>query len=513
MAGRLHFRTIRQRRRRARSGQVSAIATILTLLLIVSYLADYLATTLPQQMQEVEFDHLLQVEDQFSQLRSTILAEANGLRYPVGLPSPITLGSGSEPPFGTPALGSIAAETPVIGQTINYSLETLIPAVPNWGVYSSCLASGAGTCSTASKTDYANYSGNGSSYTVTISGTGNSLIYNINGDNDTLTITWSGGNAGVLAVVVNGSYDTVKLTKSGTDTTVPSMTTDFFGIHDTYSLSLAGSHESAGGLKIGVAFIGSEADECPYSNNSATDKIGTLTAGGTNLRLSITWWNAVGYATDPHTTNYPGGGTNNETITWENSTGTTTCPYLQIAATSYQATYSGGLVAALENRYQPADLVGLEDGAVLVSTPNVPALMVVPPEFSFYTNASGFQANLTLVAISGPVGTASGVGTVVIDSALASVTTVVYGGGTNGLYLANPYYLNLTTEFPGAWASYLSNETQAFPYGVTCTVIGAPLPSGSSCLTPPTGWYEQISAPLYAQTVTVTTIVIDASVN
>ncbi|HEV2449785.1 MAG TPA: hypothetical protein VGU43_05175, partial [Thermoplasmata archaeon] len=57
-------KTIHRRRIRSRRAQVSAVGTVLGLLLVTTYIAGYLATTLPSQMQELEFEHELQVENQ-----------------------------------------------------------------------------------------------------------------------------------------------------------------------------------------------------------------------------------------------------------------------------------------------------------------------------------------------------------------------------------------------------------------------------------------------------------------
>lgn len=486
---------------------------MLTLLLVVSYIANYLATTLPTQMSDQEFDHLLQVEDQFEQLRAAVLAEAEHPRVPIAIPSPITLGSASVPPFGTPSLGNLAPEPFGAGLGVNYTLESVTPTTPSWGNFSNCLPGGSGHCAGNGNVNYANLSGNNTTLSVTVTGGSNSLVYNINGNNDTLTVSWSGKDEGVVAIVVNGSYDSVKLSKSGSDTTVPTMSFYFFGIHDTYSMSLSGSHASGGGMFINVEFIGSLAVQCPYGNYSATDKVGTLGSGGSNLNLSVTWWNAVGYVTAPHIVAYPGSSLPSESITWKNVTGLTACPFLQLHTSSFLSSYVGGLAATLQNRYLPTDDIGYEDGAVVVGTPGVNAFMLAPPDFSFNETRSGMNASLFFVGLTGTVGSESGVTTALVTTHLVAETTTMFGSGANSVYLATPFYLNITTEFPQAWSTYFAQFQQAFPYGVSCQVIGTPLPTGTTCLQPPPGTSVRIVAPLYAQSLIVTTVLVSISLD
>ncbi|HTT26323.1 MAG TPA: hypothetical protein VMH90_05110, partial [Thermoplasmata archaeon] len=103
-------RTIRQRRERARKGQVAAVATTLCLLLVVTFLSNYLVYQLPGQMADVEFQHLTQVENQLARLQATILAQAERPAFPLTIDTPISLGSTGQPPFGPPAAGTVGPE-------------------------------------------------------------------------------------------------------------------------------------------------------------------------------------------------------------------------------------------------------------------------------------------------------------------------------------------------------------------------------------------------------------------
>jgi hypothetical protein len=70
----VRLRTIRQRRWRSRKAQVSAVATIFGLLLVVSFIANYLSTVLPGQMEVNELSHIATVENELSRLQAIAYA-------------------------------------------------------------------------------------------------------------------------------------------------------------------------------------------------------------------------------------------------------------------------------------------------------------------------------------------------------------------------------------------------------------------------------------------------------
>jgi hypothetical protein len=106
-------RTVRGRRRprswrlRGRKAQVSAIATILGLLLLVTYIANYIATTLPQQMTINDVNHDLEVQNEVGRLGSLLEdGSANG-KLGAELTQPVVLGSEGVPPFEGPDSGQV----------------------------------------------------------------------------------------------------------------------------------------------------------------------------------------------------------------------------------------------------------------------------------------------------------------------------------------------------------------------------------------------------------------------
>ena len=53
---------VRNWRRRGRRGQVAAVATLLGLLLVVTFIANFLTTVVPNQMQVNDLNHEVTVE-------------------------------------------------------------------------------------------------------------------------------------------------------------------------------------------------------------------------------------------------------------------------------------------------------------------------------------------------------------------------------------------------------------------------------------------------------------------
>lgn len=117
----------RRWRRHGRRAQVAPVATLLGLLLVVTYIATYLATTLPNQMSVNDLDHETQVVNQIGQLATVASDMASvGIIGAAGA-FPVTLGSAGSPPFAGPdsaSIGPITGWTGIYGMYVNYSLNT-----------------------------------------------------------------------------------------------------------------------------------------------------------------------------------------------------------------------------------------------------------------------------------------------------------------------------------------------------------------------------------------------------
>jgi hypothetical protein len=509
----VRFRTIRQRRRRARKGQVAAVATVLGLLLVVTYLSNYLEQQLPAALTSSEFTHVLQVENQLAQLQATILVESESIAPGLALASPVTLGTGGVPPFGPPTSGAILPESTTIDTTASYALGTIVSHYPNWGAGSACLSGGTGTCAVNNQTDSWNETGhNGTTFSVTISHTGNSLFYNLTGSNDTLTITWSGGNTHTIDVVVNGSYDTVNYVKSGTDTNSPRASFWFYGRNDKFNLNPAGSTSSAQGSKVLVEFVGGYGGICPYGNWTNLDSVGTLTSGGTNLNLTVTWWNMLGYTTATHPQTYPGGGGHNETVYWSNATGVQSCAFTANSATMYHSDYAEGIAVQMYNRYLPPTYVVYDQGAVIEEQLGGTPVMFSPPALTVTPTAAGYAAAITLVDVDANFTTETGVQTAAVSTQILNHQTIVVKNGLTSDRITSPFFLNITTAYPKAWLSYVAAQPELFPFGASCVDVSKIL-SPYSCGNPPTGGIVQIRAEMSVVQLTVTALTVKVSIS
>ena len=115
-------RSHRNWRRRGRRAQVAAVATLLGLLLVVTFIANYLSTQLPDQMQANDLNHEIQVENQVGQyaalLQAVSAAHANGAQ----ITQPISLGSAGVPPFAAPDPAYLSAPANGTWAYINYTL-------------------------------------------------------------------------------------------------------------------------------------------------------------------------------------------------------------------------------------------------------------------------------------------------------------------------------------------------------------------------------------------------------
>jgi len=119
---------VRRWRRRGRRAQVAPVATILGLLLVVTFIATYLSTTLPNQMSINDLNHDIQIENQVGQV-----GIVTGRLATVGVVGseasfPISLGSASVPPFAAPDPAVVEPLTNWSQMYVNYSLTNSVGA-------------------------------------------------------------------------------------------------------------------------------------------------------------------------------------------------------------------------------------------------------------------------------------------------------------------------------------------------------------------------------------------------
>ena len=75
------------------------MAVILGLLLVVTFIANYISTTLPSQMGQNDLQHEVTVQNQVAQLAALLQEVAKADAIDAQVSQPVTLGSTSAPPF------------------------------------------------------------------------------------------------------------------------------------------------------------------------------------------------------------------------------------------------------------------------------------------------------------------------------------------------------------------------------------------------------------------------------
>ncbi|MCI4340909.1 MAG: hypothetical protein L3K11_00810 [Thermoplasmata archaeon] len=506
--------TLRQRWRRSRRAQVSAVAVVLGLLLVTTYIANFLSQQLPSQMQELEFEHTLLVEDQLGRVQTAVLAEAQNPTLPITITSPVTLGSGSVPPFAPASTGALTLDPASDLVRAQYSIAKVLPRAPVWGSGSACLAGGSGTCVLGAGVFFYNASANSSTYTVILSGATSTLFYNLSGNHDTLTVTQSGPDALYLQIIVVGSNDTVTVSETGALVGSSHYDVEFYGQNDRLNSLIAGAHTGAGSTSFLTRFVGDQGSFCPAANWSATDSLNLVDTSNA-FNANTTWWNNVGYTSPPvtHALLAPG-----SSATFSNRTGFLGCGFSHASVMSYTSDFQSGLRVHLANRYNPPEDVVYEDGAVILSHPASGTFMTGPPTISITRSLTGFYiANFTIVNMvvsNAQNGTSEeGVSTAGVSTHLIGFDQFqVLDNVSNGNAVAG-LWLNFTTPYPGAWEGYLEQfpATVLVNDAVTCTT--GPLPPGFTCLIPPQGQISHLSAEFLVTEFEFTAITISTTIS
>jgi hypothetical protein len=477
---------------------VSAVAVTLGLLLVVTYIANFLAQQLPSEMQEEEFEHTLLVEDQLGRIQTAVLAEGQNPSLPITITSPVTLGSGAVPPFGPASSGSISLDPTTYVLSAQYAIAKVLPDAPNWNTGSSCLPGGSGTCSTGSGTFFYNASGNSTTYTPILGGIGSTLFYNLSGNHDTLTISQTGIDPLYLKVIVVGSNDTVTVDENVALLGTPHYSVEFYGQNDRLNGLIAGAHSGAGSTVFTANFVGDTGGFCPADNQSKTDTLNLLDTSN-SFNLSTTWWNNDGYVSSPVTLPFAAP---NSYATFQNESGFQACGFTLGSVTDFTSNFESGIRVHLANRYNPPEDVAYEDGAVILSHPGSGTFMTGPPSITVGTTLTGaYTANLTIVNMAPVKSAQTGTSEEGVQTAGVSTQLVSYSSFTvtdslaTGVAVAG-LWLNFTTPYPGAWVDYLEQFPDAALVGQTVSCTSGPLPPGYSCLIPPSGTVVELSAEL-----------------
>ncbi len=481
-------------RRRSRRGQVSAIVTLFGLLLVVTFIGNYLTNTLPGQMESNDLSHGLLVENQVGRLASLLARAASSGSPGDQFTQPISLGSSGEPPFAAPDSSTLSAGPNGSGITVSFTATgptTYNPpqGYPEGGSASACSLSPSSdpstiTCDTSSKAAY-NFAGNGRTFTGSLESSG-ALSLNYSTNSSVINLALTGSGAGTVQIF--GSHDTIRLTGIGSgpdsilivgnyDTTSVNTTGSqsirltIVGNYDPVSaptasgsggvtLVITGTHDHAslpavsGSGSVGVYFTGfngsnPSASKCPVANLSSTDGVtGANITGSGSIKVYLN--NSVGYS---HTaTNSSSGG--GWTTTWQSVT-TSTCPYFSALSEPYKNSgpIGGSFIVHLDNLYAPTADVAFDSGAVVSAQSGGIPVMVDPPPISYAFNA----LDISIPLFQGQFGGAGGTTTTVLAFSLVSSNTISLPGG--GYSLSTSVNVTLTSPFASAWMTYFCSQS------------------------------------------------------
>jgi hypothetical protein len=117
-------------RQRGRRGQVSAVATLLGLLLVVTFIANYLSTQLPSQMAVNDLNHEVLLENQLGRFGALLQTVATNFLSAAQVTQPISLGTAAAPPFAPPDTSFTSGVLNQTSTQVNYSTTNLVATTP-----------------------------------------------------------------------------------------------------------------------------------------------------------------------------------------------------------------------------------------------------------------------------------------------------------------------------------------------------------------------------------------------
>jgi len=486
-------RTAQSRRRawrlRSRRAQVSAVAVILGLLLVVTFIANYLSTSLPNTMAQNDLQHEVTVQNQVAQLGALIQRTAEAGAVGAQVSQPIALGSAAAPPFAGQDGATIGTLPTAASFNVSFTLLGTLDlpngGTPNYGTLgSTCtptlpLPYKAIVCTGSTSMNWNFSAGNGVSYWVNGTGglsaqvnftTSNSVItvgqvggannvVGIFGNGNKVTVTGKGGcsvtlvlvgnnntvhitstGAAAFTVLVVGNYDTVWTSASGSGS---GASASFYGGHDTFS-----GNETSTAYFTGYNIQNPSNPQCPYDNQATSDNVAGSGPG-------TVYYNNTNYSG-------PGGSLSGWTFHYSN-TNQPTCPFIVTSSVSQTQTGTG-FVVGLHNTYAPTAEVAYDEGAVVYAQPGSTPIFIVPPSISFINGT----LSLLVPKFVGGVGSEAGVGTADVSLRLLSAQLIELPSNGASLNRSSPITITIETPYASAWYSYFRSYATLQPY-VTCT--------------------------------------------
>ncbi len=504
----------RRWRQRGRRAQVSAVATILGLLLVVTFIANYLSTTLPNQMAVNDLEHGVQVENQLGHLRALLQSLSTG--GAVGAPAlqPIALGSAAAPPFAGSdggVLSQIAPYsnksggtlTPEVGVTLSLASAHYSPPT-GWiagGSYNpaGCSQSPAPpanatsiTCGGAGNSQVTyNFTG---SATFFVRGNGGAAFYvNFSSNKSLDVVSQTGAGGGFENVGVVGSYNAIYIdgtggtsqtvTIVGNDNSLTLNTTsketarvylignynsvtvnDVPGASSNVLIDGWGSYDSVTpgtGATYSVYFNGFDPSNpnspiCPYGNLATTDTVNPPPGTHTTGTYTVTY-------------NLTSGVPNRQPSPWITLPTSSTpaapsvCPFFPTTALGGQNLHSATLQVSLRNTYAPAADVAFDEGAVVYAQPGSYPILIDSPGLTYAGGTlslwiPSFESNLTAEA---------GIGTASVSLRLVSFTSLSLPSGSWYVNPSIPVRIAYTTPYAYAFETYFAGNPATAPF-VSC---------------------------------------------
>ncbi|HKN07605.1 MAG TPA: hypothetical protein VJ021_08440 [Thermoplasmata archaeon] len=483
------------------------MATILGLLLVVTFIANYISTTLPNTMGQNDLQHDVEVQNQVAQLSALMQVTAESGTISAQVSQAVTLGSVGAPPFAAADSSTIAPGNQSSGLGVNFTIAGPLSYNPPTGGtpggthIAQCTYPTLSqiTCSGTFSLFY-NFTGSdvGSSpYSVSLSGTGYTAHLNLTVNSSAVTITTSGtlsllvlailGNLDTISVplsntpeniLIVGSNDTLILTGSGTGNTNilvvgndDKIVNTASGNGHTFVASFYGSRDqfqpgtiSGNNNIFGVYFTGynpsAPSSVCPMDNLAGTDTVTQPTLSGSGDTFTLTYNNTTGST---------GTGANGHwTPIHNNIPASFACPYYSqfvLPIPAGGAPPSASIVVHLNNVYSTRAEVALDQGAVVYAQPGGLPVFVVPPRISL----SNGVLSLFVPRFTGHVGSESGVGTADVSLRLLSTQDIVVPSNQFSFQSSTQITITIISPYVAAWYAYFHSSSSPFAPYVTCT--------------------------------------------
>jgi len=499
---------------------VSAVATILGLLLVVTFIANFLTTSLPNQMQVNDLNHELQVENQFGRLQAALEAASNAQAIGALVSQPISLGSAGDPPFANPD-GATLHGVPGYQFTpanTSYSFSVLggagydppggfgahNPALPS-GCTATSITLSCGYLSSAFRYNFSLPAGtaftptldDGSSlFALNVSTNSSAITFNniqglhlyviVIGNHNTITIDSNG--AVRPSLIVLGSNNTIALNSQGggnvyivhvygNDNTVtgPGTAGDstvyltVYGIGTVWDVTDGGSDANYAWFN-GFNPSDVTSTSCPYDGLANTNTFSGFT-GANAASMAVTYNNST---TNNHPYTHTGSGL---TVTYQ-SVASSTCPYVSQTELSIAHAITPGAVvyASLSNAYIPSADVAFDEGAVVFAQYGGYPILYEAPAIEY----TGTTLSVWFPQFTGSIGASYGLGTVDLTFRLLSVQTFALPATGLSLPTSGSYFdLTIQTPYAEAWMTWLDASATLAPLDPTCTPAGSAVCTGA----------------------------------